>query len=225
MAQREMLVSPVVVREIEATLKIIGDQTALGVNGFGSKLFKQAWQIMRGDVIKVVMYFFKEGKLDKRFKRTLVTLIPKKENAKSIRDFRPISCCTIVYKIISKIMSNRMGKVLNYIVSRNQTAFVHGQKIQDHVLLAYKLIQGYKRKSGMPRCMLQMDTQKAYDSFEWHALKSILEELGFLRKFIFGIMQVVTSITYQFNVNGTYRDRMKARRGLRQGGPFPLCFS
>lgn len=88
--------------------------------------------------------------MDKRFNRTMVTLVPKRENAKTIIDFRPISYCTTVYKIISKIMSNRLGKVLNCIVSRNQAAFVPGQKIQDHVLLAYELIKGYNRKSGMP---------------------------------------------------------------------------
>lgn len=69
--------------------------------------------------------------------------------------------------------------MLSNIISRSHEAVVPGQRIYDHVLLAYELIRGYSRKDEVPRCMLQMDIQKADDIVDWQALRSILKELGF----------------------------------------------
>ncbi|CAL5187247.1 unnamed protein product [Lathyrus oleraceus] len=157
--------------------------------------------------------------MDNIFNRTLVTLIPKHNQERTIREYKPISCCTIVYKIISKVMATRLSRVLSNIISRSQAAFVPGQKIHDHVFLAYELIRSYNGKGGMPRCMLQMDVQKDYDSVDWHALKMILGEVRCPRLFIKWIMEVVTTVSYQFNVNGRNTKVMIDKRGLRQGDP------
>lgn len=73
---------------------------------------------------------------------TLVTLIPKNLAAKAIKYYSPISCCSTIYKVIAKIMTLRLGKVLSHIVSKSQAAFVQGQKIHDHIYLTYELING-----------------------------------------------------------------------------------
>ncbi|MCI14621.1 ribonuclease H protein, partial [Trifolium medium] len=74
------------------------------------------------------------------------------------------------------------------IVNHSQAAFVPGQHIHDHILLAYELIRGYSRKGGTPKCMLQLDLQKAYDTVDWHALQHILREVGLPNQFIRWIM-------------------------------------
>lgn len=77
----------------------------------------------------------------------------------------------------------------------------------------------------MPRCMLQMDIKKTYDSVDWLVLKQIMGEIGFPRRFIRCIMKVVTTVTYQFSINGQSNISMKAATGLRQGDPIsPLLF-
>lgn len=154
------------IEEIEAALKSIGDLKAPGVDGFGAKFFKAAWCTVKNDVTRTVLDFFRDGGFDARFNRTLVTLIPKHDQAIKVKDYRPISCCTTVYKIISKVIANRLSKVLGSIISNNQAAFVPSKTIHDHILLAYELIKGYSQKGGMPRCMIQMDIQKAYDSVD-----------------------------------------------------------
>lgn len=164
--QRAELVKMVDIEEIEVALKSIGDLKAPGVDGFGAKFFKAAWCTVKNDVTRTVLDFFRDGGFDARFNRTLVTLIPKHDQAIKVKDYRPISCCTTVYKIISKVIANRLSKVLGSITSNNQVAFVPGKKIHDHILLAYELIKGYSQKGGMPRCMIQMDIQKAYDSVD-----------------------------------------------------------
>lgn len=156
----------------------------------------------------------------------VVTLIPKTTDAKCIKDYRLITDCTTIYKIISKIMTNRLVKVLPSIIDINQDAFVPGQIIQNHIMMAIELMRGYSRKGGTPRCMIQHDLQKAYDMMDWGALQLVLKEICMPQMFIHWILIVLNTVTYRFNTNGTVSKEIQARRGLRQGDPhipFALC--
>ncbi|CAI8588216.1 unnamed protein product [Vicia faba] len=105
---------------------------------------------------------------------TFISLIPKTDNAKYIKDYRSISVCTIMHKVISKVMTRRMSKVLGSIINNCQSAFVPRQQIRNHILLAYELLKGYSRKGDTPRYTMQLDLHKAYDMVDWPALKRIL---------------------------------------------------
>lgn len=100
MGKMTMLIRPVSDNEIEYALKSIRDLKAPGVDGFGSKFFKSSWGIIKHDVLNVVKSFFRRGTMDIKFNNTLETLTPKSNQAKTIREFRPICYCTTVYKII-----------------------------------------------------------------------------------------------------------------------------
>lgn len=84
--------------------------------------------------------------LPKEINMTLITLLPKCENVSYAKEFRPIACCTILYKIISKILTNRMKMVLDTLISESQSAFVKGRLIFDNIILSHELIKGYNRK-------------------------------------------------------------------------------
>ncbi|XP_058784212.1 uncharacterized protein LOC131658983 [Vicia villosa] len=160
-SQREYLTSIVTEKEIWNTLKGIGDLKAPGIDGYGTKIFKASWNTIKKDVIVAVQEFFVKGKLYKAFNSTIVTLIPKHEHANEVKDVRPIAGCTTFFKIISKVLTNRLGNVLPDIIHQSQTAFMKGRVIQNHILLAFELMRGYDRKGGTPRCMLQINLQKA----------------------------------------------------------------
>jgi hypothetical protein len=223
--QRELLITPITEGEIYTALKSIGDLKAPGLDGYGAHFFKSTWSIIKTDFLAAVWEFFYENSMYSAVNSTLVTLIPKHSAAKTIKEYRPISCCTTIFKVISKILTMRLSKVLGSIISTSQAAFVPGQHIHDHILLAYELIRGYSRKGGTPKCMMQLDLQKAYDTVDWHALQHILREVGLPNQFIQWIMLGVTSVSYKFNIHGRHTGFMKARRGLRQGDPIsPLLF-
>lgn len=79
-------------------------------------------------------------------------------------DFRPIACCNVIYKCISKILTNRIKNGLSKIVSLNQSAFVPGRHIQNNILITQELLRGYNKKNGPKRCAMKIDIQKAYDT-------------------------------------------------------------
>ncbi|XP_058784539.1 uncharacterized protein LOC131659350 [Vicia villosa] len=152
--QREYLTSIVTEKEIWDALKGIGDLKASGIDGYGSKIFKASWNTVKNDVIEVVQELFVKGKLYKACNNTVVTLIPKHDHANEVKDFRHIAGCTTFFKIISQVLTNRLGNVLPDIIHQSQAAFMKGQVIQNHILLGFELMRGYNRKGGTPRCML-----------------------------------------------------------------------
>lgn len=113
------------------------------------------------------MEFFSSGKLLKRWNHTLIALVPKSAHASKVTDYRPISCCTVFYKVISKLQAARISDTLDNILHQSQAAFVQGRLITDNIHLAQELFRKYNRKRVSPRCIMKIDLQKAFDSVHW----------------------------------------------------------
>lgn len=105
-------------------------------------------------------------------------LIPKTPEAHTIKEIIPISCCNTIYKLFSKILTARLGKFISSVIEDNQYAFIPGRTLHDNIMLAQELVRGYGRKNLSPRCMVRMDTQKAYVTVEWSSLAQIMVEMG-----------------------------------------------
>ena len=104
----------------------IPDDKALGLNGYNSGFFKAAWDIVGEDIVQAVQNFFNIGVLLNAWNVTAITLIPKSVCPNDLGDFRPISCCHVIYKCISKLLCNRL---LNDIINSSQEAFVADRSI------------------------------------------------------------------------------------------------
>lgn len=212
--------------EIKKAMFDIDDGKAPGPDGFTSTFFKKAWGIIGHDVCSEVKEFFDKGQMLKELNATLISLIPKVQNPSKVTDFRPIACCNVLYKCISKVLTNRIKHVLTKLVSNNQSAFIPGRQIQDNILLTQEIMKGYNRKNGPKRVALKIDIQKAYDTMNWEFLRKILLEFGFHIKMVEWIMQCVTTTTFTINVNGERIGYFKVARGLRQGDPMsPYLFT
>ncbi|KAL0462809.1 UNVERIFIED_CONTAM: hypothetical protein Slati_0168500 [Sesamum latifolium] len=120
----------------------------------------------------------------------------------SVGDYRPISCCNVLYKIITKIIVHRMQPVMRKIVSPSQNAFVPGRRISNNILLAQELFTGYNRRDFPPRCALKMDLKKAYDTLEWDFVLAALKLFGFPPKMIAWIEECISTTAFSIALNG-----------------------
>nr|QIA97950.1 hypothetical protein AP_R.00g000460-v1.0.a3 [Amaranthus palmeri] len=178
------LIRDVEEEEIKNALFGMNDNKAPGIDGFNACFFKRTWAIIKGDFINAIKGFFRSNYLFAPYNCTAVTLIPKTSNANRVGDFRPIACCTVIYKVISRVLAGRLQMVMGSIIDQAQSGFIPGRQMADNILLAAELIKGYNRKNNSPRCMIKMDLRKAYDSISWEFLFSVISEMGFPPRFV-----------------------------------------
>ena len=125
--------------------------------------------------------FHQHCKFEKSLNATFIALIPQKNGASNIRDFGPISLVGSIYKILAKILANRLKIVLDQLISESQNSFVGGRQILDSVLIANECIDS-RMKSKISRVICMLDIEKVYDNVNWEALLKLLKKMGFGKK-------------------------------------------
>jgi len=196
-----------------------------GPDGLSSSFFKKAWGKIGPLICKAIQNFFSTGILPRKVCDTKLILLPKIQHPQTVNDFRPISCCNVIYKGITKLLCKRLKEVLPDLINESQGAFVKGREILYNVLICQDLARGYQRKHISPRCILKIDLKKAFDSIHWPFIWRMLEALKFPNPFIHWIKECVTNVSFNLHLNGQDHGWFKGGRGLKQGDPLsPLLF-
>ncbi|KAL0013776.1 hypothetical protein SO802_000845 [Lithocarpus litseifolius] len=226
----EVLSSEYNAEEIKAAMFQMGPTKAPGLDGMNALFFQKFWHFVGNDVIAIVLDFLNSGTMLPVINYTHIVLIPKIKVPKRMYDYRSISLCNVIYKIISKVLANRLKLILPRLISPTQSAFVPGRLITDNVLVAYESLHSmHGRRSGSKGYMaMKLDISKAYDRVEWPFLKGIMLRLGLPKVWVDRVMTCVMTPTFSVCINGKAYGNITPSRGIRQGDPlspylFLLC--
>ncbi|KAL0864587.1 hypothetical protein Bca101_043705 [Brassica carinata] len=214
------LTKPITEKEIKNAVFAMNPDKSPGPDGMTAAFYRQHWETIKPGVFSFVNQFFEQNYLDPKVNQTHICLIPKIENPSTIKDYRPISLANVAYKIISKILAERMKPWLNEIITENQSAFIPGRLITDNVLIAHELMHSLNTKNLKHKFMaLKLDIAKAFDKVEWSFVNAVMRKMGFCQIWRDWIMKCITTVSYTVLINGDQSRTIIPQRGLRQGDP------
>jgi hypothetical protein len=169
------LIAHVDANDVKMSLWSLKAFKAPGPDGLHPRFFQKCLPTIGDSVVKEVKQIFSIGRMPEYLNRTLISLIPKCLGPETLSQFRPISLCNTVYKIVTKIIVSRLRPIMGNLVSPFQAAFVPGKRGLDNVVIAQELIHSIHRKNGrMGQLILKLDLEKAYDRLEWDFIREVL---------------------------------------------------
>ncbi|GJW41339.1 RNA-directed DNA polymerase, eukaryota, partial [Tanacetum coccineum] len=201
--------------EIRRAVWNCGENKSPGPDGYTFEFFKKYWSLVGADFCDAVDYFFKSGTFPRGCNSSFIALIPKVNDAKFVNDFRPISLIGCVYKVITKVLANRLATVISDLVSETQSAFVANRQILDGPFILNEVLNWCKRKRKQAM-FFKVDFAKAYDSVRWDYLLDILQAFGFGPNWCRWIRGTFTSSMASILVNGSPTSEFPFCCGLKQ---------
>jgi hypothetical protein len=212
-------------KEIKAAIFALNKDSSPGPDGFGAFFFQHYWEIGKDDVIAAMIQLFTSSWILPGYNSNIIALIPKTPNAISIDQYRPIAMTNFKFKIISKILADRLAQIMPSIISKEQMGFIHGRDIKDCICTASEAANLLHNKAFGGNLALKIDITKAFDTMEWSFILQVLKQFGFNVTFCNWIAVILKSAFLSISINGESHGYFNCIRGVRQGDPLsPLLF-
>ncbi|XP_022026490.1 uncharacterized protein LOC110927176 [Helianthus annuus] len=222
--EAQLLESPFSRQEIKAAAFDCGDERAPGPDGINFRFVKHFWSVLEDDFYNILVAFYESGVINVGCGSSFIALIPKIKDPLGLKDYRPISLIGIINKVISKLLANRLKKVLDTVVTPSQSAFIGGRFILDGPLIINE-IHSWVKKAKKKVFFLKIDFEKAYDNVNWNFVVDILSQMGFSSRWCAWIRGIISSARASVLVNGAPTFEFKCCKGMRQGDPVsPFLF-
>lgn len=204
--------------EIKWAVMALGPTKAPGPDGVSAALIQQNWELFGPIVMKEVNLFFCSGQMKDSVGKSNLVLIPKVQTPKMVSEYRPISVCNFLYKVISKLIAKKMQPWMDVIISQAQTTFIPGREISENIVLLREITHSFKNQKGGPdQFVLKADLAKAFDMIRWEYLFYLLPLYGFPPRLCGWIEACVRSAKFTIQINGSGDGFLTPTRGLRQG--------
>lgn len=177
-----------------------GSEKSPGLYGLNFKFIKRFWHILKPDFLRFLDEFYINGTFPRGCNTSFIALIPKMVDPQLLNDYRPISLIGCIYKIVAKLLANRLKKVMPFIIDERQSAFIEGRHLLHSTIIANEVVEEAKR--GQKPCIVfKVDYEKTYDSVSWDFLFYILRRMGFCTKWIQWIEGCIKSASISILVN------------------------
>eukprot|EP00253_Pinus_taeda_P012894 PITA_12894 len=209
--------------EIRGAIWALQRDIAPGPDEFPICFYRAHWGIIRKDLIKMMKWIQRKGKIGGYTNSTYLALILKENHPTTFSRFRPISLCNSSYKILTKILATRLKPLLPSLISENQGGFLANRQISDSILLVQEIHSNhYRKEKGF---ILKLDLANAFDRVRHSFLIVVLKKMVFARPLLDLIKAYIMRPWISPLVNGRPRHPFQSSRGLRQGCPLsPYLF-
>ncbi|KAI9174615.1 hypothetical protein LWI28_020151 [Acer negundo] len=189
---------------------------APGPDGLLAWFYQQFWGKIGSCITKCCLKILNDEGSVKDINNTIISLILKTQSPEWITDFRPISLCSVTYKIIAKAVSNRFRHTLSGVISEEQCAFIPMRVIFNNTIVGFECLHIIKRRKMKNALMaLKLDMAKAFDKIEWDFVGRMMLSLGFPVGWVKLIIRCISSVSYSFMLNGENHGNITPSGGLR----------
>ena len=189
--------------EVEYSVRSMGSFKAPSPDGYQPIFYQDCWAVVGESVTKFVLHFFETGQLPPKTNDALLVLIAKVSKPERMSQFRPISLCDVLFKIITKIMVIRLKKLMPKLIGPTQSSIILGRLSADNIVVVQEAVHSMRRKKGRKGWMLlKLDLEKAYDRVRWDFLEDMLKAARLPGALVHWIMQCVTGPSMSVLWNG-----------------------